>query len=362
MKSLALVSFLIAVIITPVSLNAKIKPYSSPSGWRVFSVHSDQGGLAIVCAIQSKSMNFFLGYSGERGWEITAYYNKKVNLQTGDKLAVLYVDNRYISTVQGQINNNKRSIQIPLGLNTQVLNPILKGRQLLISVSGLKLRVNLIGIKRAYHDALGCWRRRMNSMPYLAEKHDQDRAVNKSNYDSGKAKALEVLNRMELAKQSHNFAAHLSKNVDGYNFGLKTKKENQNQKGLYSSEVELIVDDGDNLVVGSVDMLSTSNDRLSLGTINGYLNKAITSYMTYCDKSGIENKKPYFIGQSVEVHHRVMYCSHDKMKNSTVRVWLLQSDKYLMIANIFLPNEISDLIEENLFTLTIENIANDLAN
>jgi hypothetical protein len=336
------------------------KDYSNHKYWKVYSSHDKGKRLAEHCTILSRGNPFSLSYDAKYGWYIYFIISGRSALPNKLKVAKFYIDKKFIGEKTGSVSSKTRGVFIPLGLDTTILNPIFKGNVLNIVVGKIRIAVGLAGIKRAYHKALGCWRERMDSVPYVANK------IKKKNeeleaYKKNKKIIADNLQSLDLTKKSFLIAMGLNQNLDGLNFYLKPSKLTESIKGLKRSEIYLEKAIGDkDIAVGNVTIFEHKQERLSLGSINKHLNDLIANEMSSCKKTGIENNKPYFIGQTVEVHSRVMLCSNEEGSSVEGRYWLLQSDTYVLRANFILPSEKTEQIEDKVFEKVIESIATGL--
>ena len=337
----------------------KIRSYAKTHNWIITSTHPNGQRLATVCSIQSKKNNFFISYTGERGWAITFRYRKRLKRKTKTPRVTIYVDKKYRGNVEAYVDHKKKFLYVGLGLDTSILTPIFKGKSLFLDVEGDHFGISLAGLGRAYRKSLGCWRERMDSIPYVDDKTKKARNQAKL-HQKKKQNYYETIQRLDLTTKTYNVASHLNNNLEGYSFFIKPNIDGQSAQGFHKSDLYLAGDEGKEVPVGNVVVFYVNQKRLSLAAINKSLNSDIAASMSHCEKTGVENRKPYFIGQTVEVHYRLMHCDAHKTNGLTDRIWLMQTDKYLLKANLILPRLISEQIEESKFALAIKGIAEEL--
>ena len=341
---------------------SKKSHYANLKNWSVYSFKIKEDRFAFACIIQSKKFSFYLRYTGNEGWVITSYFKPQINLKNGNRSVHFYVDRKYIGSKLAEIKNSDKSLEIILGLDTSILNPMFKGRQLVIKVQNKLFKLNLYGLKRAYHKSLGCWRERMGSVPYVSKKTKNNKANKRAKQvlQNHKVTAYE-LQKLDLKLKTYLVAMGLNKNFEGYNFYIKPNEKFKNETKfsksiLYLSQTDPKIDEP----IGDVVVIPSSHNRLALKSVNDLLNGIVTKNMTFCQKTGIENQTPYFIGQTVEVHTRIMICQKDNDQTLIGHMWLLQTDKYILTASIFLSKDVSDKIGKGEYKKVIEHIAEGL--
>ena len=168
MRTLLLMFIFIVVGNHNLVAKSKWNMYANQKYWKVMSIDTIGKTTSSACVIESKRQAVLLGYTGSDGWKLTGFYKKKMRLKNDNIRANFYVDKRYVGSVDATIVDSDKMIHFFLGLDTKILNPIFKGKFLSIKVAGIFFNVKLSGIKRAYNKALGCWRERMDSIPYVA--------------------------------------------------------------------------------------------------------------------------------------------------------------------------------------------------
>lgn len=313
---------IVVLLLSCQSLSAKMihKGYSNHKYWKVYSLTPKNTKTALVCVITSKNQAFFLSYSGFQGWVLTFYYRNNIKLRSTTSTVKFYVDNKYIGSKKASINSKSKSVEIVLGLDTSILNPILKGQKLVTKLYKLRFATRLYGLKRAYIKSLGCWRERMDSIPYVANKTNRKQEQKKPKTRHTNMTRNHVIEHNSLsAVLGYLGFEHLD--VRGSNVYFKGE-ENVGMGPVGFSISHLL-----------------QGYRFSPKELSNLLDDMVTKGMRSCNKFGVEKIKPFFTKNTVEVHTRIAVCALKDGGGLKYLFWALQSNKHVTTLHIITPIE-----------------------
>ncbi len=325
---------IVALFLSCSSVSAKLihKDYSNHKYWKVYSLTPKNAKTAMVCVITSKNQAFFLSYTGFEGWKLTVYYKKILKLKSKTANIKFYVDNEYIGSKLARIDSKSKSVEIILGLDTSILNPIIKGQRLVTKLYKLRFVTSLYGLKRAYIKSLGCWRERMDSVPYVADKKSNNKPNKK--LASKKPKITTNLSDVKGIALTKIFATEL---------GFSENKVTNSNSGAY---IDIELSNGNKFRIGSVVQFDFKGKTLSSSDMTKWVDDMSAVKLDDCNRIGIEKHRPYFTKHNAQVFSRTLICWVDDKPNRHHHIWLVQSKTKLTQFVAIIPIELGQASEE----------------
>lgn len=319
--------------------------YVNLKNWFVYSLKSKGERLAFACVIQSKKTSFYLSYTGYEGWKITGYYKPRVRLIHGKMAARFYIDRNYVGTKTATVNARDKSVEVKLGLDTSILNPMFKGRQLVIKVQKKLFEVKLYGLKRAYHKSLECWRKRMGSVPYIdKEKQKETKDKKKFLNQLAAAKAL-----VKAGEASEIIVNQLSYEGDEVYHKINLK---EHLSDLFYKRDSMPND----IDLGFINVRHLDGDQYNQDEIYKLMGHAVTGTLKNCPKMAVDKKDPRFLAGSVQFYSQVILCAVEDF-SVTNYSWAFQTPNYILYLHLNLPDFMQERFTEDRANMVAKNIA-----
>lgn len=319
--------------------------YVNLKNWFVYSLKSKGERLAFACVIQSKKTSFYLSYTGYEGWKITGYYKPHFRLTNGKMAARFYIDRNYVGTKTATVNARDKSIEVKLGLDTSILNPMFKGRRLVIKVQKKLFEVKLYGLKRAYHKSLECWRKRMGSVPYF-DTAKQKESENKKNL----VKQLDTLMALQTGAIVSELLFNELSSEDDKVYNKINHKEHQTDLFYKSDSI------ANDISLGFIKVKLLEGDQFNQDEIYKIMGHAVTGSLKNCPKMAVEKKDPKFLAGSVQFYSQVILCAVEDF-SLTNYSWAFQTPKYILYMHLNIPEFLLERVTEDRVNMVAKNIA-----
>ena len=328
------------------------KTYAQLSFWKVYSIHPEGSSLATVCNIKSRRFPVYLGYSAELGWALTIYKSgfERLLPHSNSGIAKISVNAKPLGEHSFRLYGGN-AVQFIFGLDKKVLTPVFNGRHLEVRYSDKVLSFKLKGLKAAYSKALGCWRERMASVKYVGDQSaSAAKSLTKQNTKQKYSKEfLQKLDALELQLTSQIYAEDFVKALQVDEFYYKAAKDTA--ESSFYMKIEDIVEDQ---LIGYINVYDLKGTRLSVKEINQAVDTRITSFMSLCQKTGIENRPSYFTKTKIEVHYKQLICQQSEENFLSGYVWSMQSDTKFAILTFLLPKNIAGQVPEGQLLNAVE--------